>query len=138
MSFPGQYYDSETGLHYNYFRYYNPQTGRYITPDPIGLQGGINLWPYAQGNPLKFIDPYGKVAIADDIAAAALAAGVYAWAVAYVHSPEGQKLIKDIAQGLEWLGEQLRPDSEAVPDVCEFGRRVSDTFFLQLLQGSLL
>jgi len=42
--FPGQYYDSETGLHYNYFRYYNPQTGRYITPDPIGLEGGINLF----------------------------------------------------------------------------------------------
>jgi RHS repeat-associated protein len=44
--FPGQYYDSETGLHYNYFRYYNPQTGRYITPDPIGLEGGINLFTY--------------------------------------------------------------------------------------------
>ena len=38
--YPGQYYDPETGLHYNYFRYYNPQTGRYITPDPIGLEGG--------------------------------------------------------------------------------------------------
>lgn len=36
---PGQYYDQETGLHYNYFRYYNPTTGRYITPDPIGLEG---------------------------------------------------------------------------------------------------
>ena len=61
-------------------------------------------------------------------AAAALAAGVYAWAVAYVNSPEGQKLIKGIAQGLEWLGEQLRPDSESVPNVCEFGRRVSDKY----------
>jgi RHS repeat-associated protein len=44
--FPGQYYDQETGLHYNYFRYYNPKTGRYITPDPIGLEGGINLFAY--------------------------------------------------------------------------------------------
>jgi RHS repeat-associated protein len=42
--FPGQYYDTETGLHYNYFRYYIPQTGRYITPDPIGLEGGVNLF----------------------------------------------------------------------------------------------
>jgi len=57
---PGQYYDSETGLHYNYFRYYNPQTGRYITPDPIGLEGGINLWLYAFNNPLNWIDPLGR------------------------------------------------------------------------------
>jgi RHS repeat-associated protein len=57
--FPGQYYDAETGLHYNYFRYYNPQTGRYISPDPIGLEGGINLFVYVRGNPLRWIDPFG-------------------------------------------------------------------------------
>jgi RHS repeat-associated protein len=57
--FPGQYYDPETGLHYNYFRYYNPQTGRYITPDPIGLEGGINLFAYVANNPITNIDPEG-------------------------------------------------------------------------------
>jgi RHS repeat-associated protein len=57
--FPGQYYDQETGLHYNYFRYYNPTTGRYITPDPIGLEGGINLFTYAENNPVNYIDPVG-------------------------------------------------------------------------------
>jgi RHS repeat-associated protein len=57
--FRGQYYDAETGLHYNYFRYYNPQTGRYITPDPIGLEGGINLFTYVAGNPVNFVDPEG-------------------------------------------------------------------------------
>ncbi|MCF8068685.1 MAG: RHS domain-containing protein, partial [Desulfobacterales bacterium] len=46
IRFQGQYYDEETGLHYNYFRYYNPKTGRYMTPDPIGLLGGINLYAY--------------------------------------------------------------------------------------------
>jgi RHS repeat-associated protein len=56
---PGQYYDPETGLHYNYFRYYNPATGRYITPDPIGLEGEINLWPYVRNNPINWIDPLG-------------------------------------------------------------------------------
>jgi RHS repeat-associated protein len=56
---PGQYYDPETGLHYNYFRYYDPTTGRYVTPDPIGLDGGINLWPYVANNPLRWIDPRG-------------------------------------------------------------------------------
>jgi len=60
--FPGQYYDAETGLHYNYFRYYNPQTGRYITPDPIGLEGGINLFTYVQNNPFIFTDTFGLYA----------------------------------------------------------------------------
>jgi RHS repeat-associated protein len=57
--FPGQYYDQETGLHYNYFRYYDPTTGRYVTPDPIGLEGGINLFVYVAGNPLRWVDPFG-------------------------------------------------------------------------------
>jgi RHS repeat-associated protein len=57
--FPGQYFDQETGLHYNYHRYYDPRTGRYVTPDPIGLKGGINLWPYVANNPLRRIDPWG-------------------------------------------------------------------------------
>jgi len=59
--YPGQCYDQETGLYYNYFRYYNPQTGRYITPDPIGLEGGINLFTYVQNNPINIIDPEGLV-----------------------------------------------------------------------------
>lgn len=59
--FPGQYYDQETGLHYNYFRYYDPSTGQYITSDPIGLLGGLNAYTYVDGNPLRAIDPYGLV-----------------------------------------------------------------------------
>jgi RHS repeat-associated protein len=56
--FPGQYYDTETGLHYNYHRYYDPTTGRFLTPDPIGLTGGINLFAYPN-NPVNLIDPLG-------------------------------------------------------------------------------
>ena len=59
LRFAGQYYDSETGLHYNYHRYYDPATGRYLNPDPIGLAGGINLFAYVQNNPVNFVDPYG-------------------------------------------------------------------------------
>jgi RHS repeat-associated protein len=56
---PGQYYDSETGLHYNYHRYYDPGAGRYLTPDPIGLDGGKNLFTYGYNNPTNLTDPNG-------------------------------------------------------------------------------
>ncbi|WP_322784311.1 RHS repeat-associated core domain-containing protein [Verminephrobacter aporrectodeae] len=56
---PGQYEDVETGLHYNFHRYYDPDTGRYIQSDPIGLFGGWNRFAYAGGDPLNFIDPLG-------------------------------------------------------------------------------
>lgn len=59
VRFPGQYYDEETGLHYNYFRDYDPSTGRYIQSDPIGLRGGLNTYAYAAANPLRYIDPLG-------------------------------------------------------------------------------
>jgi uncharacterized protein RhaS with RHS repeats len=46
-------------LHYNYFRYYDPSTGRYLTPDPLGIEGGINLYAYVSNNPVNAIDPLG-------------------------------------------------------------------------------
>ena len=57
--FPGQVFDRETNHHYNYFRDYDPQTGRYVQSDPIGLAGGINTFTYALGNPLSQFDPNG-------------------------------------------------------------------------------
>lgn len=59
LRFAGQYYDPETGLHYNYFRDYNPKTGRYMESDPIGLDGGLNTYGYVGGNPVNFVDPLG-------------------------------------------------------------------------------
>jgi RHS repeat-associated protein len=60
LRFPGQYYDVETGLNYNYFRDYDPATGRYVESDPIGLAGGsYSTYAYASGNPVSEIDPLG-------------------------------------------------------------------------------
>ncbi|MEE5067585.1 RHS repeat-associated core domain-containing protein, partial [Pseudomonas alliivorans] len=54
----GQYFDAETGLHYNRHRYYNPGTGRFLTPDPIKLAGGLNNYQYVP-NPTGWVDPLG-------------------------------------------------------------------------------
>jgi RHS repeat-associated protein len=59
LRFPGQLYDPTTQLSYNYYRDYNPRTGRYPTSDPIGLAGGINTYAYVDNDPIHFTDPYG-------------------------------------------------------------------------------
>jgi len=58
--FPGQQFDRESNLHYNYFRDYDPQTGRYVQSDPIGIRGGLNTYTYVDNNPIQYIDPLGE------------------------------------------------------------------------------
>ncbi|WDU60654.1 HNH/endonuclease VII fold putative polymorphic toxin [Pseudomonas poae] len=58
LRFQGQYFDQESGLHYNRHRYYNPDIGRYLTPDPVKLAGGINAYQYVP-NPTGWVDPLG-------------------------------------------------------------------------------
>ncbi len=59
LRFQGQYADKETGLHYNLNRYYDPQVGRYLTQDPVKLDGGLNQYAYVDGNPVSWVDPLG-------------------------------------------------------------------------------
>ncbi|CAM2070397.1 PAAR domain-containing protein [Sulfidibacter corallicola] len=62
LRLPGQYFDEETGLHYNRHRYYDPECGRYTQPDPIGLRGGMNPYQYTE-DPVREIDPLGLASL---------------------------------------------------------------------------
>ncbi len=75
LRFPGQYFDAETTLNYNWHRYYDPATGRYITSDPLGLAAGLNTYGYVAQNPLGYIDR------------------------------DGLELSRDVADFLRWLAE---------------------------------
>jgi RHS repeat-associated protein len=66
LRLPGQYFDAETGLHYNRQRYYDPQTGQYLTPDPLGHPDGLNPYAYVRFNPMGYVDPDGLVLFAFD------------------------------------------------------------------------
>ena len=63
LRFPGQRYDSATGLNYNYFRDYDPGTGRYVQSDPIGQEGGLASYAYVDSRPLKLFDPLGAISL---------------------------------------------------------------------------
>ena len=60
LRFPGQYYDAETGTHYNYMRDYDPSVGRYSESDPMGIWGGLNTYAYVENDPLDLFDPRGE------------------------------------------------------------------------------
>ena len=96
LRMPGQYFDEESGLFYNYFRNYQPNQGRYTQNDPIGLEGGMNRFGYVGGNPLSYTDPYGLNPVA----------GAYAGAGAgSVFGPVGTVVGGVIGAGVgAWIG----------------------------------
>ncbi len=123
LRFPGQYYDVETGTHYNFHRDYRPNAGRYVQSDPIGLGGGLGFYLYADNTPLIHIDSLGlspagmggRGAMALQAAADAIDHGKCGW---WPYSPEcqGQKCVL-------WRCKEERGCGETIE--WEYGRGVS-------------
>jgi RHS repeat-associated protein len=110
--FPGQWYQLETGLHYNWHRHYDPTIGRYTQPDPAGLKGGASRFTYALANPVMNIDPDGQFAIALPFAVPILEAigGVTV----------GILTGSAIASALDSPQAKNLPGSYPVPEICKY------------------
>jgi len=124
LRLPGQYYDAETGLHYNRFRYYSPEWGRYVSKDPLAQAGGLNLYAYVGNNPLNQADPMGLWWKAAVSIIAAVAVGIAVTALVVMLAPAALPLAI-IAGGMAagavgaGLNEALNQESFCWPCIVE-------------------
>ena len=105
LRFAGQI-SSEGGVVYNYFRYYDPKLGRYITSDLIGIDGGLNTYGYANQNPIKYFDPNGETPVTalGGLAAGALGGALGAVVGDAIRGIRGAQLLNSAIKGLVYGG----------------------------------
>lgn len=146
LRFPGQYYDAETGLHYNIGRYYDPSTGRYISSDPTGIYGGLNTYAYAKSSPLVYADNTGSIAFWDNVVTAVLGAAI-GGACSYISCLMSDKptncgckagvgaltgAVEGFAQGaasfaIGVVGDQLEGLCDGLPDCHEIPKNIAES-----------
>jgi len=117
MRFPGQYADAESGLHYNYFRDYDPGLGRFGESDPVGLEGDLNTYAYVGASPLRYVDlfglqvaPPGGGAVGGAIGGGAAAGSVLGGAG--TNSSSGNAIAKGLQQQINKLQKPCCPPCE--------------------------
>jgi len=114
LRFPGQYYDSETGLNYNMAREYDPATGRYVESDPIGLYGGsLSTYTYANNNPLSNVDPAGLQAVPLPVPAPIIIPPV-----AVPGTPENKAFVDAAMGAIEEIQAAARRAARAIENAC--------------------
>lgn len=118
LRFPGQYFDAETGGHWNFQRYYDAETGRYTQVDPIGFAGGVNLYVYVQNNSTNSTDPFGLIAGVDDAAVVGLVILTTA-TVGYLESPAGKDALKQIANDITTLTLKMEKEIARIQEKVE-------------------
>jgi len=115
LRFPGQYFDGETGLHYNYFRDYDPGSGRYLESDPAGLSGGLNGYAYALSNPARYVDSKGLWVVAAGVAV--LAAGVFVYMDVYpAYKADGESDLCACREAIQKANEYYKELRDMYPD----------------------
>nr|WP_306441347.1 RHS repeat-associated core domain-containing protein [Methyloversatilis sp. XJ19-13] len=128
LRFPGQYYDEESGLHYNRHRYYVPRLGRYLSSDPIGIEGGTNTFAYANASPIRYIDPKGLVVGVDDAIVIGGTIAVGACIATNCTKPIGdamQSVANTLSNGINTIKEWCGDDGES-DDPCEARRKLEE------------
>ena len=116
LRFPGQYYDAETGMHSNYYRNYEPNMGRYIQSDPLGLAAGVNYFTYVESNPLMRMDSYGLLSSRADYALlyhflinrTGSYLDISAWCPDYISDAQVQGAMEILKKDIEIQNKKLR------------------------------